>query len=77
MCRQRSNRYLTQQGRRRRRQRTIVNTITARWNASSSAPPGSCRYNFNVKRHFLELSRLRGRNSKNFLSISLASWKNI
>ena len=30
-----------------------------------------------VKRPFLELSGLRGRNRKNFLSIYLASWRNI
>ena len=59
--------------RRRRRQRTIVNTITARWNAPSWEPARS----YNVKRPVLELTRLRGRNSKNFLGICSASSRNI
>ena len=35
-------RDLKQRGQRRRRQRTIVNTITARWNTSSWASARSC-----------------------------------
>ena len=66
--------------RRRRRQRTIINTITARWIASSPAPARSCRENYNVKRPFLELSELRGRNNKNMFIVNIslsAAQKNI
>ena len=72
----RAKRNLKQWGQQHRRQRTIVNTISLRWNSDLS----TCT-KFSLKlqceKTFSELSGLRGPNSKNLLSICLASWWNV